>query len=516
MIKTFKKILPLILVSTLLLATPVSAFTLGSSKLGNHSFWGDITNWFQNISCKLHLSHCLLGTATATGNFPTTLNNFQDGDIINAGDWNHVESAIGTTTEITSTNFRLAHINIQTNASGTLPVANGGTATTTLTLNNVILGNGTSPVQFVAPGTANNLLTSNGTTWISSTVSGLGFSFGGDGSDGTVVQNTSTTLTRDMYYTNLTVSTSTVVNTGGFRIFVSNALVVNGTIQRNGNNGGNATNASSSTHGSAGTAGAALSGGTLSTNFKAGVAGTDGADGGVSNASGNNASSASSGGAVTNSVGTSTFSGIAGADGGTDGTHSVGTGGPAGSAGTIATTTNAVLRNPITGIYFRIEASSTQLQVSPSPGGSGGGGSGASNTANTNCVSGAGGGGGGGGSPAGPIQIFAKTITVGSSGIISAIGGTPGNGGNGSAATRPVNGICGGGGGGAPGQPGNGGVIILIYQTLTNNGSISVAGGPAGNAGTGGVGAGGGGTGGTPAASSTGNSGTLIQIQTPQ
>lgn len=51
--------------------------------------------------------------------------------------------------------------------SGTLPVANGGTGATTLTANNVLLGNGTSAVQVVAPGTSGNVLTSNGTTWSS-------------------------------------------------------------------------------------------------------------------------------------------------------------------------------------------------------------------------------------------------------------------------------------------------------------------------------------------------------------
>jgi hypothetical protein len=51
--------------------------------------------------------------------------------------------------------------------SGTVAVGNGGTGATTLTANNVILGNGTSAVQFVAPGTSGNILTSNGTTWTS-------------------------------------------------------------------------------------------------------------------------------------------------------------------------------------------------------------------------------------------------------------------------------------------------------------------------------------------------------------
>ena len=58
-------------------------------------------------------------------------------------------------------------IALTTHVSGTLPVANGGTGATTLTANNVVLGNGTSAVSFVAPSTSGNVLTSNGTTWSS-------------------------------------------------------------------------------------------------------------------------------------------------------------------------------------------------------------------------------------------------------------------------------------------------------------------------------------------------------------
>jgi len=43
----------------------------------------------------------------------------------------------------------------------------GGTGRTNLTASNVILGNGSDGVQFVAPGTSGNVLTSNGTTWVS-------------------------------------------------------------------------------------------------------------------------------------------------------------------------------------------------------------------------------------------------------------------------------------------------------------------------------------------------------------
>ena len=46
-----------------------------------------------------------------------------------------------------------------------LGVSSGGTGASTLTANNVILGNGTSAPLFVAPGTSGNVLTSNGTTW---------------------------------------------------------------------------------------------------------------------------------------------------------------------------------------------------------------------------------------------------------------------------------------------------------------------------------------------------------------
>jgi hypothetical protein len=57
------------------------------------------------------------------------------------------------------------------NYAATMPVSKGGTGLTTLTANNVILGNGTSTPNFVAPGTNGNVLTSNGTTWTSAALS---------------------------------------------------------------------------------------------------------------------------------------------------------------------------------------------------------------------------------------------------------------------------------------------------------------------------------------------------------
>jgi hypothetical protein len=60
------------------------------------------------------------------------------------------------------------------NVTGTVAVSNGGTGATTLTANSVLLGNGTSALQSVAPGTTGNVLTSDGTTWTSAAGGGGG------------------------------------------------------------------------------------------------------------------------------------------------------------------------------------------------------------------------------------------------------------------------------------------------------------------------------------------------------
>jgi len=50
-----------------------------------------------------------------------------------------------------------------------LTVADGGTGVSTIAANAVVLGNGASAIQTVAPGTIGNVLTSDGTTWTSAT-----------------------------------------------------------------------------------------------------------------------------------------------------------------------------------------------------------------------------------------------------------------------------------------------------------------------------------------------------------
>lgn len=68
-------------------------------------------------------------------------------------------------TGTTSTTFA----NLATNVTGTLPVGNGGTGLTTAT--GVLVGAGSS-VSAVAAGTNGNVLTSNGTTWVSQAAGG--------------------------------------------------------------------------------------------------------------------------------------------------------------------------------------------------------------------------------------------------------------------------------------------------------------------------------------------------------
>lgn len=73
---------------------------------------------------------------------------------------------LGSTSIIT-----LGSITTGTWNAATISVAKGGTGATTLTANGLLIGNGTSAVTALAPGTNGNILSSNGTTWVSSTPS---------------------------------------------------------------------------------------------------------------------------------------------------------------------------------------------------------------------------------------------------------------------------------------------------------------------------------------------------------
>ena len=59
-----------------------------------------------------------------------------------------------------------------------LAPASGGTGLSNITYGSVMVGNNTGTVTLVAPGTANNVLTSNGTHWVSQTPSASGITTG--------------------------------------------------------------------------------------------------------------------------------------------------------------------------------------------------------------------------------------------------------------------------------------------------------------------------------------------------
>jgi hypothetical protein len=118
---------------------------------------GTQLNWLNSLTLGTALPVASGGTGvtTSTGT----------GNVVLSTSPTLVTPILGTPTSGTLTNA--TGLPLTTGVTGTLPVANGGTGATTLTANNVILGNGTSAVQVVAPSTAGNVLTSNGTTWSS-------------------------------------------------------------------------------------------------------------------------------------------------------------------------------------------------------------------------------------------------------------------------------------------------------------------------------------------------------------
>lgn len=264
-----------------------------------------------------------------------------------------------------------------------------------------------------------------------------------DFSDGDVTISSNTSLTRDMYYEDLTVTNSATLTTAGYRIFAKTVTINAGAkINNSGGAGGNGTG------GTGGTAGAAAAAGTM----PGGLAGKIGGAGSGSGAG-------AGGTAGTNS--TYNMNSNAGAGGGAGGAGPSGAGGAGSSGGTNTSTINPP-RNIISAFYLFDFTSTTAVQRYLVNSGSGSGGGGGFGNPGT------GGGGGGSGGSGGCVFIAAETIT--NAGSIWAKGGDGGAGANGAQ-------DAGGGGGGGGG---NGGIVFLVYSSLTNNGSISAAGGALG------------------------------------
>jgi hypothetical protein len=101
---------------------------------------------------------------TATAAAAPTAGNLADGEL-----------AINTLDE--KLYFKNSAGTVKLLAANLTAVANGGTGRATLTANNILLGNGTGTVNFVAPGTNGNVLTSNGTTWTSAVLPAGGLTY---------------------------------------------------------------------------------------------------------------------------------------------------------------------------------------------------------------------------------------------------------------------------------------------------------------------------------------------------
>ena len=117
-----------------------------------------------------------------------------------------------------------------------LAVADGGTGRSTLTANAVLVGNGTSGINSVSPGTAGNVLKSDGTAWTSAaatTVSGLGL-------NGEVWNNVTSSRSFNTQYTNsrsypIAVTARTTCSTSsGIAFIVDGVTISNFSWQFNG------------------------------------------------------------------------------------------------------------------------------------------------------------------------------------------------------------------------------------------------------------------------------------------
>uniref|UniRef100_A0A6M3KAR4 Uncharacterized protein n=1 Tax=viral metagenome TaxID=1070528 RepID=A0A6M3KAR4_9ZZZZ len=341
----------------------------------------------------------------------------------------------------------------------------------------------------------------------------------GDGDDGNVTSSGDITLTTDMYYDDLTITNGDTLYTAGYRVFVKGTLTNNGTISRAGNAGSNATNgaAGSSTGNAAGGTGG-VGGAALAETFlkgsEDGKTGGDGGYGGIGEAglpevgdNGVNGDNLANGLGVDGGDGTSGGKGGSGRiSGGAEGKGAAG--GTGGTGGTLTAATTIARNLTELSIMRNFEpATPTKYEASAGTASGGGGGGGRGNYLNWG--GGGGGGAGGSGGSGSLMLICAKVIINSATGVITTEGGDGGDGGDGGGGFSDT---TGGGGGGSGGTGGSGGVLAMFYQSLTNSGSITVAGGTGGTGGTGGQYY----FGTPPVAGSngdTGNTGTLIQFE---
>lgn len=318
-----------------------------------------------------------------------------------------------------------------------------------------------------------------GLKWVPNSGFGIGGNYFGDGSDGDVTVTTAITLTRDMYYHNLTISGGGALNAAGFRIQVQNILDITaaGVDAIHWTSTGGSPGLGSGGPGGGGSTGVAA---TLQVGTTGGSGSTGSNTGAVLPGSGS-ATVAVSGG------------GLGGA-GGIGGASSLGIGGLGGTGGAC---TDRHLHRIQADLAYITSINTIQVIAGGSGGGGGGGGHGSSG--------GSGAGGSGAGAGGNVIYLAALIINRGGStpaGCIAVRGG-PGGGASGTPVAAGAAGGAGGGGGG-------GGYLYIICSALTGSSSIANAVASIGGAGgAGGAAPAGGGVGGT---GGTGGQGGWVQM----
>ena len=325
---------------------------------------------------------------------------------------------------------------------------------------------GTAPTDAFYIGTA----TTNGTTVtsvnqadvITLAIPQFGHMYYGDGTDGEVTLSTNTSIGELKKYNNLTINsgvtlTSSVTEHASLMIKVKETLTINGTIDMDGK-GARGSDGAPSNPGGAG-----------STNPPGGAPGNSSVPA-IDNVNWGWKDTGHT------PLGTGTASGAGGGDG-------------SGVPGLKPAPANVRV---LAGDKFYVATAMPYMYGAAGTGGN----SGSSGAAGTRPGSGAtgasgsggnGGAGGAGGNGGGGIIIMAKNIVFNASGVITAdgadgvdgtaggAGGSHGGGGNNNMGFR--------GNGGHGGGGGEGGQIILLYNYITNNGTITVTAGGAGGAG---------------------------------
>ncbi len=143
------------------------------------------------------------GIAANLTNFPT-LNQNTTGNAATATLAGNITSTSNNTLTTLQNLASVGTITTGVWSGTTITVSNGGTGSTNLPTNNILLGNGVNALQTIAPGNSGNILLSDGITWISAPLTGV-----------TAGNLTGTTLASNVISSSLTsvgVLTNTTIN----------------------------------------------------------------------------------------------------------------------------------------------------------------------------------------------------------------------------------------------------------------------------------------------------------------